>query len=274
MMGEKLLTKIYLYCLLHFPCSYLNWRSLSLPMDLSYTLVAWGSFHFNLKNFIIFHRAGLLTINYLRFFVCFVLIGNVLLLPLLLKGSFTSWFHSIGNARQKDCLGSSGHRGDIYRPWALHTQAVPWCKCQRWAVPALTPYTMYCSVSLCSDFPSLHMGFLLPPFASLPWTLSFNYMEITTIFILWDLVKIKLDDTCKTMHAASETQYCPLSFKSVVLHLAVKGLFHPSRDIQQYLETSLVIVTWGSTWPVSEYNPKMLLNILQCTEPPFIKRIF
>ena len=38
-----------------------------------------------------------------------------------------------------------------------------------------------------------------------------------------------------------------LSFKSVVLYLAVKGLFHPSRDIQQYLETSLVIITWGST---------------------------
>ena len=242
-------------------------------MDLSYTLVAWGSFHFNLKNFIIFHRAGLLTINYLRFFVCFVLIGNVLLLPSLLKGSFTSWFHSIGNAHQKNCFGSSGHRGDIYRPCLLHTQAMPWCKCQRCAIPALTPYTIYCSVSLCTDFPSLHMSYLLPLFASPPWTLSFNYMEITT-FILWELVKIKLDDICKTMHAASETQYCPLSFKSVALYLSVKGLFYPSRDIQQYLETSLVIVTWGSTWLVSEHNPKMLLNILQCAEQTLMKRIF
>ena len=90
-------------------------------MDLSYTLVAWGSFHFNLKNFIIFHRAGLLTINYLRFFVCFVLIGNVLLLPSLLKGSFTSWFHSIGNAHQKNCFGSSGHGWYLQAMLATHT---------------------------------------------------------------------------------------------------------------------------------------------------------
>ena len=62
--------------------------------------------------------------------------------------------------------------------------------------------------------------------------------------------------------------------KSVALYLSVKGLFYPSRDIQQYLETSLVIVTWGSTWLVSEHNPKMLLNILQCAEQTLMKRIF
>ena len=123
-------------------------------------------------------------------------------------------------------------------------------------------------------FPSLRMSFLLTHFASPPWTLSFNCMEITTTFIVWHLVKIKLDDFRKTMHAAAETQYCPLSFKSVVFYLAVRGLFHPSRDIQQYLETILVIITWGGTWLVSAYNPKMLLNILQCTEQPLMKRLF
>lgn len=99
-------------------------------------------------------------------------------------------------------------------------------------------------------------------------------MEIITALILQDLVKIKLDDVCKTINTESDTQHCPLCFKSVVPYWAAIGLCHPLGDIWQYLETSFVATTWGGTLLArAEYNPRMPLNSLQRTGQPLTERI-
>lgn len=130
------------------------------------------------------------------------------------KAVFTSWFHSIGNAGRKTvwALQDTG--------WYLQAMSTTHTTIAMVQVPEMggpcsnTLHHVLQCISV-QWFPISSHGFPSSSFASLPWTLSFNYMEITTIFILWDLVKIKLD-TCKTMHAASETQYCqyPLQISS------------------------------------------------------------